>query len=54
MNNRFPVTLPPKIKQAIEELVKEGMYLSLNEFIREASRKHLRDITSDKINIDEE
>jgi len=54
MNNRLQVTLPRKVKETIDELVKDGMYLSINEFLREASRKHLRDITQTQTNIDEE
>lgn len=41
--NSIFVTLPWKLVQQLEGLVEEGMYLSVNEIIREAIRYYLID-----------
>jgi len=39
---RTNITLTPKLFRVINELVKEGDYQSVSDFIKEAIRDHLR------------
>lgn len=51
---RFNVMLPSKVLEAIDSLIKEGMFTDRGDFLKEASRKHLADIGYRFFNIEAE
>jgi len=41
---RTNITFPPKLLKLINDLVEEGYYQSVSDFVKEASRTHLKTI----------
>lgn len=45
----IPTKFPEKLKDAIDEAVEEGWYANRSELVRDAVRKQLKDLKSDRL-----